>query len=51
MSTEQKRRPNPADVFQLGGLLFVTAGMWTVNTAAGLVTAGVACLWIGWSNT
>jgi len=52
MSTDEpKRRLEPSDVFQASGLLFVTAGAWTVNTAAGLITAGIACLWIGWSTS
>jgi hypothetical protein len=52
MSTEPKRRRrlSPADVYQAMGLVFVTSGAWVVSPAVGLVTAGVAFLWIGWSQ-
>ena len=54
MSTEEPepgRRIGLADVFQGAGLLLVTVGVVMVDVAAGVVAAGLACLWIGWSRT
>ena len=54
MSTEEPeptRRIGVASVFQGAGLVLVTTGVAMVDVAAGVVAAGVACLWIGWSRT
>jgi len=55
MSTEHDETPNRkldvGDIFQAVGLVLVTSGVALVDIAAGLVTAGAACLWIGWSQS
>ena len=51
MSTEPKRRLTVGDVAQAAGLVLVTGGVMTIDFAAGLITAGIAFLWIGWSNS
>ena len=56
MSTEPDETPRRrflaiGDVFQAAGLVLVTAGVCVYDIGAGIVTAGIACLWIGWSNS
>lgn len=55
MSTEPDetptRRTSIGDVFQAAGLVLVTSGVMLFDIGAGVITAGIACLWIGWSNS